>query len=157
MNLFLKATGKIALKALLPSAQFLLLNNQGCRRSESAGFFDALNRSRRRKRRERCFRAHSRTASRLPPGAEMRYNTGDAVLYEYARPFGIVRAPAHGEGRVMPVKSPSGSACPYYFENAELHPLKYGSCFSDREKLLRVMKAEEAFILGQPGTGTRRI
>lgn len=57
----------------------------------------------------------------------------------------------------MPTKSPSGSACPYYFMNGELHPLKYGSCFSNKAKLLRVMKAEEEFILRQPGRAYRWI
>ena len=57
----------------------------------------------------------------------------------------------------MPVKSPSGSVCPYYFMNGELHPLKYGSCFSDRAKLLHLMDLEQAFILKQPGTNYRRI
>lgn len=57
----------------------------------------------------------------------------------------------------MPVKSPSGSTCPYYFMGGELHPLKYGSCFSDGQKLLRLMKTEEEFILGQPGSHYRRI
>jgi hypothetical protein len=57
----------------------------------------------------------------------------------------------------MPDKSPSGSACPYYFMGGELHPLKYGSFFSDREQLLSVMKAEEAFVLRSPGQHNRRI
>jgi hypothetical protein len=61
------------------------------------------------------------------------------------------------EREPMSGKSPSGSACPYYFMNGELHPLKYGSCFSDREKLLRLISAEQAFILKQPGTNYRRI
>lgn len=57
----------------------------------------------------------------------------------------------------MPNKSPSGSACPYYFMGGELHPLKYGSFFKDRERLLSVMKAEEEFILRSPGEKNRRI
>jgi hypothetical protein len=57
----------------------------------------------------------------------------------------------------MPTQSPSGSACPYYFMGGELHPLKYGSFFSDGERLLEVMKAEEAFILRSPGAHNRRI
>ncbi len=57
----------------------------------------------------------------------------------------------------MPNKSPSGSACPYYFMGGELHPLKYGSFHSDRERLLSVMKAEEEFILRSPGQRNRRI
>ena len=54
-------------------------------------------------------------------------------------------------------KSPSGSICPYYYMGGELHPLKYGSYFSDKEKLLKVMKAEEEFILSAPGQKNRRI
>ena len=57
----------------------------------------------------------------------------------------------------MPTQSPSGSVCPYYFMGGELHPLKYGSYFSDRGKLLAVMKAEEEFILRSPGQKNRRI
>ncbi len=57
----------------------------------------------------------------------------------------------------MPTQSPSGSACPYYFMGGELHPLKYGSFFSDRARLLEVMKAEEEFILRSPGQRNRRI
>jgi hypothetical protein len=57
----------------------------------------------------------------------------------------------------MPTQSPSGSVCPYYFMGGELHPLKYGSFFSDRERLFEVMKAEEAFILRSPGQHSRRI
>ena len=57
----------------------------------------------------------------------------------------------------MPTKSPSGSACPYYYMGGELHPLKYGSFFSDRERLLSIMKAEEEFILRSPGQKNRRI
>lgn len=57
----------------------------------------------------------------------------------------------------MPTKSPSGSACPYFFMNGELHPLKYGSFHADKDKLFRVMRAEEEFILKQPGQNDRRI
>ncbi len=57
----------------------------------------------------------------------------------------------------MLAKSPSGSACPYYYMGGELHPLKYGSFFSDREGLIRVMEAEQAFILASPGLHNRRI
>jgi hypothetical protein len=54
-------------------------------------------------------------------------------------------------------KSPSGSLCPYYYMGGELHPLKYGSYFKDRESLFAVMKAEEEFILKSPGQNNRRI
>lgn len=54
-------------------------------------------------------------------------------------------------------KSPSGSACPYYYMGGELHPLKYGSYFSDKAKLFEVMKAEEEFILKSSGQNNRRI
>ncbi len=57
----------------------------------------------------------------------------------------------------MPTQSPSGSACPYYYMGGELHPLKYGSFFSDKARLFEVMKAEEEFILRSPGEGNRRI
>ena len=60
-------------------------------------------------------------------------------------------------GCAMPTQSPSGSVCPYYFMGGELHPLKYGSYFSDQEKLLAVMKAEEEFIQRSPGQKNRRI
>lgn len=39
----------------------------------------------------------------------------------------------------------------------ELHPLKYGSYFCDKEKLFSVIKAEEDFILKSPGQNNRRI
>jgi hypothetical protein len=54
-------------------------------------------------------------------------------------------------------KSPSGSVCPYYYMGGELHPLKYGSYYSDKNKLFGVMKAEEAFILNATGQYNRRI
>ncbi|HBL83561.1 MAG: hypothetical protein A2Y17_09535 [Clostridiales bacterium GWF2_38_85] len=54
-------------------------------------------------------------------------------------------------------KSPSGSLCPYYYMGGELHPLKYGSYFDDKEKLFAVIDAEEAFILKSTGTKNRRI
>jgi hypothetical protein len=54
-------------------------------------------------------------------------------------------------------KSPSGSACPYYFMGGELHPLKYGSYFENKEKLFAVIKAEEDFILKSSGQNNRRI
>jgi hypothetical protein len=55
------------------------------------------------------------------------------------------------------MQSPSGSACPYYYMGGELHPLKYGSYFSDLDGLMRVMRAEQAFILQSPGLRNRRI
>jgi hypothetical protein len=57
----------------------------------------------------------------------------------------------------MQKKSPSGSLCPYYYRGGELHPLKYGSLFSDKARLLAVMKAEEEFILNSQGAYNRRI
>jgi hypothetical protein len=57
----------------------------------------------------------------------------------------------------MPTQSPSGSACPYYYMGGELHPLKYGSFFSDKARLFKVIRAEEEFILRSPGTANRRI
>lgn len=54
-------------------------------------------------------------------------------------------------------KSPSGSLCPYYYMGGELHPLKYGSYFSDKDKLFVVMKAEEEFILKSSGQNNRLI
>jgi hypothetical protein len=54
-------------------------------------------------------------------------------------------------------KSPSGSLCPYYYKGGELHPLKYGSFFADKNKLFQVMKAEEEFILKSSGQKNRRI
>lgn len=54
-------------------------------------------------------------------------------------------------------RSPSGSICPYYYMGGELHPLKYGSYFKDKEKLFAVIKAEEDFILNSAGQKNRRI
>ncbi|MCX7759357.1 MAG: hypothetical protein N2169_07125 [bacterium] len=54
-------------------------------------------------------------------------------------------------------KSPSGSLCPYYYMGGELHPLKYGSYFSDKDKLFAVIKDEEEFILESSGLNNRRI
>jgi hypothetical protein len=39
----------------------------------------------------------------------------------------------------------------------ELHPLKYGSYFKDKDKLFAVMKAEEEFILKSTGQNNRRV
>ncbi|WFR58722.1 hypothetical protein QA584_06495 [Anaerocolumna sp. AGMB13025] len=54
-------------------------------------------------------------------------------------------------------KSPSGSLCPYYYMGGELHPLKYGSFFKDKNRLFKIMEEEEAFILNAPGENNRRI
>lgn len=54
-------------------------------------------------------------------------------------------------------KSPSGSLCPYYYMGGELHPLKYGSYFKEKEKLFSVIEAEEYFILNSSGQNNRRI
>jgi len=54
-------------------------------------------------------------------------------------------------------KSPSGSLCPYYYMGGELHPLKYGSCFGNKEKLFSLIKAEEDFILNSSGQNNRHI
>lgn len=54
-------------------------------------------------------------------------------------------------------KSPSGSLCPYYYMGGELHPLKYGSYFTNKDKLFAVMKEEEEFILKSSGKNNRRI
>lgn len=57
----------------------------------------------------------------------------------------------------MPSYSPSGSLCPYYYKNGELHPLKYGGYFKEKDRLFEVMKAEEAFIMRSSGQRNRRI
>lgn len=54
-------------------------------------------------------------------------------------------------------KSPSGSLCPYYYMDGELHPLKYGSYFNNKNQLFEIIKAEEEFILKSSGTNNRRI
>lgn len=54
-------------------------------------------------------------------------------------------------------KSPSGSLCPYYYMGGELHPLKYGSYFKNKEKLFAVIKAEEEFIMNSSVQNNRRI
>ena len=53
--------------------------------------------------------------------------------------------------------SPSGSLCPYYYMGGELHPLKYGSFFKDKDRLFEVIRAEEVFILNSAGQHNRRI
>lgn len=45
------------------------------------------------------------------------------------------------------MKSPGGSIFPYYYKGGEIHCLKYGSYYSDTEKLFKLMKQEEEFIL----------
>lgn len=50
----------------------------------------------------------------------------------------------------MIVKSPGGSIFPYHYKGGEIHCLKYGSFHSNSDSLFSLMKAEEAFILGQP-------
>lgn len=55
------------------------------------------------------------------------------------------------------IKSPSGSLCPYYYMGGELHPLKYGSYFNNKDKLFAVIKAEEKYILKSAGKNNRRI
>ena len=54
-------------------------------------------------------------------------------------------------------KSPSGSLCPYYYMGGELHPLKYGSYYKNKEKLFSIIKAEEEYILESSGQKNRRI
>jgi anti-anti-sigma regulatory factor len=39
----------------------------------------------------------------------------------------------------------------------ELHPLKYGSYFNDKNKLFEIIKAEEEFILNSSGRNNRKI
>lgn len=55
----------------------------------------------------------------------------------------------------MPNTSPSGSQCPYYYKGGELHPLKYGSFFSNMEALSKIIDLEEKYIL--KSAGNRRI
>jgi hypothetical protein len=50
----------------------------------------------------------------------------------------------------MSIKSPGGSTYPYYYKGGEIHGLKYGSFFSDEQRLFAVMDAEEAFIRQRP-------
>lgn len=57
----------------------------------------------------------------------------------------------------MPMKSPSGSLCPYYYKGGELHPLHYGSYGNDMEKLSTIIEAEEQFILLPSSASGRRI
>jgi hypothetical protein len=43
-------------------------------------------------------------------------------------------------------KSPGGSIYPYYYKGGQLFGWHYGSFFADEERLLALMKAEEAFL-----------
>jgi hypothetical protein len=61
------------------------------------------------------------------------------------------------EGALMLKKSPSGSLCPYYYMEGELHPLKYGSYLDQKEKLINMFQAEQEFILKSSGQHNRRI
>lgn len=44
-------------------------------------------------------------------------------------------------------KSPGGSIFPYYYKNGELFGAHFGGFHDDEERLLPLMKAEEAFLL----------
>jgi hypothetical protein len=46
-------------------------------------------------------------------------------------------------------RSPGGSIFPYYYKNGELFGMHLGSYFSDADKLIAMMKAEEAFFIKQ--------
>ena len=46
-------------------------------------------------------------------------------------------------------KSPGGSIFPYYYKNGELFGVHFGSYFSDEDRLIAMMKAEEAFFIKQ--------
>jgi hypothetical protein len=43
-------------------------------------------------------------------------------------------------------KSPGGSIYPYFYKGGQLFGWHYGSFFADEERLLALMKAEEAFL-----------
>ena len=43
-------------------------------------------------------------------------------------------------------KSPGGSIYPYFYKGGQLFGLHYGNFFSDEQRLLSLMKAEEAFM-----------
>lgn len=43
-------------------------------------------------------------------------------------------------------KSPSGALFPYYYRNGELFGMHLGSYFSDEEKVIAMMSAEETFF-----------
>lgn len=44
------------------------------------------------------------------------------------------------------MKSPGGSEYPYYYKSGEIHCLKYGSKYKDKDRLFDLMEQEEAFI-----------
>jgi hypothetical protein len=52
-----------------------------------------------------------------------------------------------GGRSMVSVKSPGGSMFPYYYKGGEIHCLKYGSMYKDGERLFKLMKEEEAFII----------
>ncbi|SEB91475.1 hypothetical protein [Paenibacillus sp. GP183] len=45
------------------------------------------------------------------------------------------------------IKSPGGSLFPYFYKNGEIHCLKYGSFYFNKDALFSLIKAEEEFIL----------
>lgn len=45
------------------------------------------------------------------------------------------------------IKSPGGSLYPYYYKGGEIHCLKYGSFYTNKDSLFALMKKEEEFIL----------
>lgn len=55
----------------------------------------------------------------------------------------------------MIVKSPGGSTFPYYYKGGEIHGLKYGSFYSEEERLFAVMDAEADFIRKRPAQRLR--
>jgi hypothetical protein len=46
-------------------------------------------------------------------------------------------------------KSPGGSLYPYYYKGGELHCLKYGSFYGNKDSLFSLMKKEEEFIINK--------
>ncbi|MFC7681834.1 hypothetical protein [Paenibacillus sp. GCM10028914] len=44
------------------------------------------------------------------------------------------------------MKSPGGSIFPYYYKGGEIHCLKYGNKYKNKEALFHLMKQEEEFI-----------
>jgi hypothetical protein len=46
-------------------------------------------------------------------------------------------------------KSPGGSLFPYYYKNRELFGVHFGNYFSDEDRLIAMMKAEEEFFIQQ--------
>jgi hypothetical protein len=55
----------------------------------------------------------------------------------------------------MTVISPGGSNFPYYYKGGEIHCMKYGSFFTDEQRLFQVMDAEEVFIKQRPNRKLR--